>query len=86
MHALIQAAPVPSFVADRLVRKIVQEWVFRSAETRTGESNGLLSSSMVFGNFRQSSSGDGSSVDSMPLLRRKGEHGSLGRVGSTLSM
>lgn len=32
MQVLIEAAPVPSFVADRLVRKIVHEWVFHSDE------------------------------------------------------
>lgn len=28
----MMAAPVPSFVAERLVRKIVHEWVFVSEE------------------------------------------------------
>lgn len=32
MRALIKATPVPSHVADRLVRKIVHGWVFLSDE------------------------------------------------------
>lgn len=32
MRALIKAAPVPSRVADRLVRKIVYNWIFHSDE------------------------------------------------------
>ncbi|CAM9198098.1 unnamed protein product, partial [Laminaria digitata] len=32
MKVLIKSAPVPAFVADRLVRKIVDEWIFRSTE------------------------------------------------------
>lgn len=67
MQALIEAAPVPAFVADRLVKKIVNKWVFESKEKITINKT----TASYSGGYRTASgSGDGSS-GSMPMLRRR---------------
>ncbi|CAM9735015.1 unnamed protein product [Sphacelaria rigidula] len=64
MMALIEATPVPAFVAERIVRRIVHHWVFHSDEKIT--SRGYLSDS------RSGAGGNGGdSCDSLPMLRRR---------------
>ena len=43
MQVLIKAAPVPEFVAKRLVRKIVDEWIFRSTERISKDAHAPMS-------------------------------------------
>ncbi|CAN0114229.1 unnamed protein product, partial [Ectocarpus sp. 13 AM-2016] len=50
MQELIEVTPVPARVADRLVRKIVHDWVFRSDERITGGVFQSPSSSGEYGN------------------------------------
>ena len=79
MQALIQAAPVPASVADRLVRKIVHAWVFRSDEKLPSDvRRSSLSSSRHYGNGNSSGSignagsGSVSATDSsLPMLRQQ---------------
>ncbi|CAM9848987.1 unnamed protein product [Ectocarpus sp. 6 AP-2014] len=79
MQALIEATPVPARVADRLVRKIVHDWVFQSDERITGGIFQSPSSSGQDGNgtgggnggVTVASTGRTSSSDSSrPMLRR----------------
>lgn len=57
MQALIEGAPVPRFVAERVVRRIVHRWVFHS-----GEKVGLTIGYMV-------PSRGGTVEDVLPMLR-----------------
>ena len=66
MQVLIKAAPVPAFVADRLVRKIVNEWIFRSTE-KTSKDTLAPSCS---GNHGYGDSGGDGSKDLIPTRRR----------------
>lgn len=68
MQVLIKAAPVPAFVADRLVRKIVNKWIFQSTETTSKDTS---SPSCSRDRGHGGSSGD-KSTSSMPMLRRRG--------------
>lgn len=71
MQALIEAAPVPASVADRLVRKVVHDWVFHSGETRTGDVSRSAGDSGNTNTANVHSSSGGSSSDlSRPMLRR----------------
>ncbi|CAN0206803.1 unnamed protein product, partial [Ectocarpus sp. 12 AP-2014] len=79
MQALIEATPVPARVADRLVRKIVHDWVFRSDERITGGVFQSPSSSGEYGNGTGGGNGGvratnprrtSSSDSSRPMLRR----------------
>ncbi|CAM9350133.1 unnamed protein product [Ectocarpus sp. 8 AP-2014] len=79
MQALIEATPVPARVADRLVRKIVHDWVFRSDERITG---GVLPSPSSSGEHGSGTGGGNGGVSatnprrtsstdsSRPMLRR----------------
>lgn len=71
MQALVEAAPVPASVADRLVRKVVHDWVFHSGETRTGDVSRLAGESGTTNPANVHSSSGGYSSDlSLPMLRR----------------
>lgn len=58
MQALIEAAPVPTFVAERVVRRIVHHWVFHSEE-KVGLTIGYTAPS------------GGRLEDALPMLRRR---------------
>lgn len=87
MQALIQATPVPAAVADRLVRKIVYAWVFRSDEKlpsvfrRSSLSSTRHSTHGSVGNININmnvASGNVSTTDSsLPMLRRQSSDTSL---------
>ncbi len=62
MQALIEAAPVPASVADRLVRKIVHVWVFHSDEKLPGID--LLRASVSGGDGSSGDGGDGNNAAS----------------------
>ena len=67
MQVLIKAAPVPAFVADRLVRKIVNKWIFQSTEKPTNDTSATSRSGY---HGRRGRSVD-RSTDSVPTLRRR---------------
>lgn len=81
MQALIQATPVPAAVADRLVRKIVHAWVFRSDEKLPGDfRRSSSSSSRQFGGGTTANVGSGSvstTDSSLPMLRQQSSVASL---------
>ncbi|CAN0001978.1 unnamed protein product [Ectocarpus fasciculatus] len=76
MQALIEATPVPAHVADRLVRKIVHDWVFRSNEKITGGAfqsgeYGNGTGGGIGGVTVTSTSRVSSTDSSRPMLRRR---------------